>query len=307
MKIIQDRPLSFAKITILILTGLAALLMSCKERVNTDHTSNTSGQQGDKTTTLNLAEGDQPVSPPMSPFSDSEQDLYTMSRNQLQRVPPADLIKEIEILEKRNENEKKELTSIANFNQILCQRLAKLRKECIAHLYITDDHGLDNLNCTNNDQKEQIPPPEIRVEVVAGGDNAYILLADSLYVSSEFTAGTSGAITFKRKDNKVIRPPRFRDLESLNIISIAPGSAEIIDGRLSYKKERIPTLSEGFGVRISVNGQQLMSDYELVKPDDPHDDWYYRINPNGILTLGRSPTCTVTLKEIRELQEQSKG
>ena len=245
------------------------------------------------------------VAPPLSPFSDSELDLYNMTQGELRRVPPSDLIREIEKLEARNNAEKIELYDLQKFNAVLCQRLALLKRECVAQLYITNDHGLDGLNCTGN-AKEPEPEAEIRVQIVGGRDKSYILLADSLYVTNEFNASSPSPVTFKRRDNKLVKPPRFRDIESLHLIAVKPGSAQIVDGRLAMQKDRMPPI-EQLSINISVNGQPLLSDYTLVRPDDPHDDWYYRLNPNGILTLGRSDKCQVTLKELRELQEQSKG
>lgn len=245
------------------------------------------------------------VAPPFSPFSNSELDLYNMSQGQLQRVPPSDLIREIRKLEARNNAEKIELYDLQKFNSILCQRLALLKKECVAQLYITNDHGLDGLNCMGN-AKEPEPEAEIRVELVGGQDKSYVLLADSIYISDEFTAGSPAPIEFKRKDNKIVKPPRFRDLESINLIAVKPGTAQVVDGRLAMLKDEMPPLSQ-ISIKISVNGSPLLSDFTLVKPDDPHDDWYYRLNPNGIQTLGRSGSCQVTLKELKELQEQSKG
>lgn len=245
------------------------------------------------------------VAPPLSPFSNSELDLYNMSQGELQRVPPSDLIREIEKLEVRNNSEKVELYELQKFNAVLCQRLALLKRECVAQLYITNDHGLDGLSCTGN-AKEPEAEAEIRIQIVGGQDNTYILLADSVYVTNEFNASSKAPVEFKRRDNKIVKPPRFRDIESLDIIAVKPGTAQIVDGRLAMKKDRMPPIDQ-LSLEISVNGSPLLSDYTLVKPDDPHDDWYYRLNPNGILTLGRSDKCQVTLKELRELQEQSKG
>ena len=259
---------------------------------------NPSGQE------LRIA-ADTQVAPPLSPFSNSELDLYNMSKGELQRVPPSDLIREVEKLEARNNAEKIELYELQKYNTILCQRLVILKRECVAQLYITNDHGLDGLNCTGN-KKEPEPEAEIRVELIGGQDKSYVLLADSVYVTNEFTAGSPYPIVFKRKDNKIVKPPRFRDLESLNILAVKPGTAQIVDGRLALQRDQMPPINQ-LSLKISVNGQPLLSDYTLAKPDDPHDDWYYRLNPNGILTLGRSDACQVTLKELKELQEQSKG
>ncbi|MCB9229918.1 MAG: hypothetical protein H6618_09925 [Deltaproteobacteria bacterium] len=237
-------------------------------------------------------------------FDSSAQDIYTMNRQELQRVPPSDLLREIRILELRNQSEKKELLSLKSFNRILCQRLARLEQDCVAHLYITDDHGLDELNCTNQESGSPIPPPDIKVELINGEGLSYVLIADSLYMTNEFTGNVSTSLSFRRTDNKVVRPPRFRDLESLKIAAVRPGSAQIVDGHISLDRDTIPPLSSGFGIRISINGKALMKDSELVAPDDPHDNWYYRISPEGLLTLGQSPSCQVTLKELRELQQQ---
>ncbi|NRA45255.1 MAG: hypothetical protein HRU09_09905 [Oligoflexales bacterium] len=261
-------------------------------------------EQQDQEVAFKIA-ADAQVAPPFSPFTNSELDLYNMTQGELQRVPPADLIREIEKLEARNNAEKVELYELQKFNAILCQRLAILKRQCVAQLYITNDHGLDGVNCTGND-KEPEPEAEIRVQIQGGQDKSYILLADSLYVTNEITAGSPSPVEFQRKDNKLVKPPRFRDLESLNIIAVKPGTAQIIDGRLAMQKDQMPPI-EQISIKISVNGQPLLSDYTLAKPDDPHDDWYYRLNPNGILTLGRSDACQVTLKELKELQEQSKG
>ena len=170
-----------------------------------------------------------------------------------------------------------------------------------------DDHGLDGLNCKGNKFENDEPVANIRVEISGGGDQSYILIADSVYVSNEFTPASSDTpIIFKRKDNKVVKPPKFRDLKSLNIVSVKAGTSAIVDGRLNFSRGKMPPLAT-FSIKISVNGTHLLSNFRLIKADDPNDDWYYRINPSGILTLGQTTPCTVTLKELKELQKRSEG
>ena len=79
-------------------------------------------------------------------------------------------------------------------------------------------------------------------------------------------------------------------MESLTLISIKAGG-----GRLDHVA--MPPHKD-LSIRITVNGQPLLSDFSLIKSNDKNNDWSYRINPSGILRLGRSPLCNVSLKEI---------
>lgn len=239
-----------------------------------------------------------------SPFYGSERDLYQMSKADLQRVPPSDLMSEIAVLTVRNKAEIAELTQIKAFNLLMCQRLQKLQKDCVAELYITQDHGLDALNCEGQDDAQALAKADIRVALSGALNKSYILIADSVYVSNEFVAGSSSPIRFQRKDNKVVKPPRFRDLSALQIVAVKAGTAAIVDGNLAFIKDSMPPL-KGFGIKISVNGKALLGDTPLVLPDDPLDDWYFRIAPQGIMNLGRSPACTVSLEDLRQLQAQA--
>lgn len=292
-----------------IFVFLAVVAVSCKNNSSSEASQNekSNGSQipADSGSSFLASDGEIPEKTSSSPFNDLDKDIFNMSRAELQRVPPSILLVKIKELRIRNQNEQKELDSIKKFNLLMCERLKAMNQECVANLPIMADLGLDPLNCSgDSDEKENDNKVEIRVQLRGGGSHSYILVANSAYVSDEFSAASSAPIFFKRKDSKLVMPPKFRDLTTLNLIAIRPGSLEVGQGKLHYYRSTIPPISS-LSLTISVNGKKLMNEFKLVMPSSGKDEGYYRIAPVEILALGQSESCSLSMQELKKLQEST--
>lgn len=219
--------------------------------------------------------------------------LYDMTREELLDVSPKVLTGEINRLELRNEEEKKELIELQSFNQALCLRMQKLMQECSAMAYIADANGLDDLGCS--DSLTSSEKPSITVELKGDNGGSFMFIANDKYISNEVSAQNKGPIIFKRNDSKLVKPPRFRDLTTLSIVSIRKG------GKVGERTQR----PENLEVKILVNGKPIMDDFTLHKPEDNTDISSYRINPTGLIDLRTKEECKVSLEEINNMKAKT--
>lgn len=241
--------------------------------------------------------------------------LYRMNQKELQRVPPYVLLNEIELLERRDLNESRDLINIKSFNLAMCKRLQKLKTECIAQLYISSDHGLDGLACTeaNDDLEEVKANITVSLKLKDSKGQSYVLRANNLYESNIFTEPANEVlIKFSHLQDKIVRPPKFKDLTSLQLIAVKKGQKPIIRENIDPRKKEQMNANikinpnDYIDFTLKVNGRDLLSGIHLLAPDDTSVDNYYRISPEKIVGLGKTPECRVSLEEIRQLQTQSK-
>lgn len=218
--------------------------------------------------------------------------LYEMNKEQLLEVDSDLIQQEIKILEEKQKEDKNSLEKLKKFNESLCNRFKKLETQCQGMAFIADSYGFDDLSCGSDEQKSSSSKMEMLIELKNDHGHSFVLIANDKYVSSEINAqNMNQPITFKRTDSRLVKPPRLRDLTSLQIVSIKRG------GSYGERVQRPEDLS----ITIKVSGKNLMDDFTLIKPEDEIDISSFRINPKGLIELKSKKECIVDLSEINQL------
>jgi hypothetical protein len=188
-------------------------------------------------------------------------------------------------MQSRDQAEARELQLLQAMNVDLCDRLQRLRTECVSSIRLIPDGSEKILGCTGQFADNGTVANKIHVNVSAPGN--YVLQADKTFASRAFTSGGSD-IVFESIGDKTAKSPRFLDLSSLRIAS---ATGELMP----------PKASVGF--ELSVNETVIFKNTDLVEADDKSNK-YYKVNPEVILAIQKSPACKVTVDEIQAIRDK---
>ncbi|MEZ4742491.1 MAG: hypothetical protein R3B45_08595 [Bdellovibrionota bacterium] len=207
------------------------------------------------------------------------QDLMSLDPNSL---TDSELKLFISQLISRDQAEAKELVILKQVNKDLCDRLQKLRTDCSASSRIIPDGSEKILGCSGAYSENINIEKQIKVNIDTEG--SFYLLANKNFKSSEFSTGNS-AIKFVPFGENTTRAPRFIELTSLRLVPVNGES---------------PAL-ESLGFELSINENTVFDNSHLVWSQE---NGYFKIDPNHLFEIKKSPTCTVTIADIQEIRNR---
>ncbi len=198
----------------------------------------------------------------------------------------------------------------------MCQRLALLQTQCLAEAYLIQPVGANAFSCTPNGPAP--PPPNLSVVAHNLQGLHFRIIANSTYISSEFVEG-GGPITFQSSNNQPVVAPQFRQLTTMSLVSVTPGSTVDVLGQIQntqvISSSTLSALTQsptqgGMQFRIMVNGTSLVASepwLAIAAPSDANVLTEVRVDPLSILSMGATPNCTVTLQQINQLRQASQA
>ncbi|MBP6217313.1 MAG: hypothetical protein KA436_01860 [Oligoflexales bacterium] len=237
---------------------------------------------------------------------ESKSDLYTLSRSELLKVPASvfepELIKLRQLCAQKLEDYLRTLA----LNKRLCEEFPRIKKQCPAMHFISSVSQATDLECQNTADATEAPA-EIQVELQNATPFNFRLKIDEQYYSDEFSTGTS-TIQIARKDGQTdIKPPRFREIKSISLMSVKQNSqivnayirelTEITNPQDLVKKIKFRLLVGG--VPIAQSSKQ--KDGWLDLNYDPKIKTELNVPPEPILTIGKGDNCYMTPTQLAEI------
>lgn len=238
---------------------------------------------------------------------DPSLDPYSMTREQLSKIGRARLYQEIDRLQQKLKHGEQLIKKVQAFNQRMCAKLEMLERTCVAQSYLIPPVGMSDLSCSPSEDSQPAP---IYAEISGPKGMYFRLMANRSYVSSVFSTDMSRSkISFSRADNKIRKAPRFRELTSLELIQVESTDSGIAPGGIiTHRVNYAPDDKEKLKLRVFVGSKNLIASgafLALSLPSSGDLGSSLKISPEEVLTMGRTPKCIVTLKDINKMRDQA--
>jgi hypothetical protein len=217
----------------------------------------------------------------------TKDDLLRLSSGALQQVKTA------RTRQQRALKDEIELTSV--LSDYLCQQLRNLRQTCPIMNPLIPDPSSQALTCTDDRGSAPLAAP-LKVTIPPNKNGEFVLIANDLYVSSVFSAGTS-EITFASTGARNIAAPKFSAIWKLVLRSKA---GKDVDHLLA-----LPQLN-GFSLTLAQGASTLLN----TQLEPSHDERLrqsvreYRVNLASLSALAQSSTCRIPGDEIDAAEKQ---
>lgn len=227
-----------------------------------------------------------------------------MSENELSKIDSSFLQEGIQSLEEQHSEELKKLEALRKSNAALCEKLLEINNLCKTQAYLTP-FDEDQLQCGEK-------PTSLEIEAIHLGNHRFRIRANKSYISNEFGEGKS-RLNFQRADGAKVKAPRFREITSLNLVSVNSNSTinskGYIEGVQTLRAEEQEELLKTMKIRILIDGEALHGESQewlnLRKPKDENLKSELLMDPDIIIRAGKSSKCVVSYEEAKSIQNSS--
>jgi hypothetical protein len=246
------------------------------------------------------------------PSSLLSQDPLTLSDSDVARLSPSSLSNAVSQLRSLNTQEETQYNQMQSFNTEMCKQLAQINTQCVTQTHllqptVSDDTTGCGLTSSN---------PVLKVSARNLKGYRFRIKANKNYISDEFAEGET-TLTFHRDDNQETKPPRFREITSLTLVSVVPGSTITSAGYIqkvqTIKSADQAALINSMQFQITVDDKPLIDDpqagtLKIQAPSDSATLSELRVDIEAILKMGKSEKCVLSpsvIAQIRQSSEQS--
>lgn len=198
-----------------------------------------------------------------------------------------DLQTELQARSQEDSSSKEEYAILTSINQAFCERLNKLRTECVAAARIMPSSSDRALACDGN--FDAVSKKHNISVTFKGGRGKWVLIANDTFQSSPFGSGTSD-ITFSSTGNDDVKAPQLKEISKLYIRSM--------DGAVNAGTR--------YTFSLSVDGVVLLQGGLLPLPDSGSDNTLL-VSVSDIQMMAMSNTCRVSPSELTGIKEQVKS
>ncbi len=219
----------------------------------------------------------------------------TLTRKDLSALSAGDLklLQQARFDQRQKVNADLELSEL--LGEYLCQQLITLRQNCPIFSPLLPGGGQGSALQCRGDSGGPPAPSSIEVTIPANKSGHYVLIANDIFVSSVFVAGTT-TINFTSSGAQNTAIPKFAAIWKL-VLRSAPGTD-------LANLQPLPDLS-GFVLQLKVGGTAILTT-ALGPSTDKNlaaNNREYRVDVGQVLSLAQSSTCSISSETI-DLQEQ---
>lgn len=237
-------------------------------------------------------------------------DLYSMTHEELVRVPASQLVPALINLRQLYKEGKATLDRVKAFNTALCEELPRLVNHCTSLNFIVP-------NPTNSvcSAKEDAKNPVFKAELRNTQGVKFRIITTSKdieYISDEIGEGVT-EITFQKKDGLVeAKSPRFRDLTGITLQPVTANST-IVNGYIKELRDISSLSLNNLLFRILVD-QNAIDDFKyLINTTDPGTQYFklssynaktrnISVSPETMLDLSTFNQCYLTLDQMATIR-----
>lgn len=240
--------------------------------------------------TLSMIVGCGEATKPQSPMHDSSI-TATQSTPQTSNADPSQMTAaELKLfladLKKRDSVEQDEYYFLNAVNKDLCDRVQRLRSECVAIVPLFGTQKI--LGCDGTYEENTSVSHKFSVGLDANQTFSYKIIADNNIESTTFSGGQT-EIKFEKVGNEKIDAPTWEEVTSLKLVSV---------GTI------LPDLSE-LGFKLTIDETLVFTGDQLIA-EGTETDKFYRINPSKLIKIAESSSCRMTPEELEQIEQSVK-